>query len=633
MKLVKLSCPNCGGKVKADPGLKTATCKYCHTEFIIDSEQPTINNYYQSGNYQPGKKPPKAAVIVISVMLALSACLFVFLIATMDSGGSDSSGEIRDLPESVVIQEFTSTVLEKDTKDITTDDLKEIKYVSINYDSISNWYTFEYSFEDYYADRANFDASKKKLMIVGKEGIDMSDVLTMKGLTKLEIYNGCRMDYNQNFSDMKELKGLLLHSNHISLSDLDSFPNPENVKELSMSYSDYNYEKLQEFKNLETLDLYISTDTENLSEISKLKKLDSLRVYTIASEAWDISWISNCTQIKSLEVSDSQGMVTDFNFLYSMNQLNEVNIYSEKLKDLDFVSNMLNLNSVTIDNTSVMTLEPLRDRDSISSLTIGYNSSLNNIDALATLKNLKTLNLLDIANDYALKDSFNVSNMSQLENVSINAYMMPSIANKSTIKNLVVELPSDDGDQYLYGLSGLETLETTAGRFEDVSGLRNLPNLKKVIIGEDTSFGYSGNGAALFSLPIEQLEVRADYFYLDSAYATVNPTLKELRVITEYTNYDRVSGGNDVASDLGMGDFEDILVNLTGLEKLELISANVATLDFASSMPNLTYINIANNYVKDLTPIKDLEYLKVLNIKDNSVQDTKILSDKVVVIK
>ena len=38
MKLVSVTCPNCGGKLEVTSNSKLVTCDYCNSDFMIDDE-------------------------------------------------------------------------------------------------------------------------------------------------------------------------------------------------------------------------------------------------------------------------------------------------------------------------------------------------------------------------------------------------------------------------------------------------------------------------------------------------------------------------------------------------------------------------------------------------------------------
>ncbi|MDL2276917.1 hypothetical protein LJC02_04610, partial [Breznakia sp. OttesenSCG-928-G09] len=165
MKLVKLVCPNCGGKVKADPSLKTAECKYCHSEFLIDDEEPTINNYYTYDKINVRKPDSKRVMLGIIAFFVILSMITIPMLMHLGSSSSSNSGKVQDLPEGKVMKEFVAVALEKDFDEIDQEDLAKIKYVSVRYDKMKQGYDFQYSFENYFKNKADFGASIKHLLI------------------------------------------------------------------------------------------------------------------------------------------------------------------------------------------------------------------------------------------------------------------------------------------------------------------------------------------------------------------------------------------------------------------------------------------------------------------------------------
>ena len=60
--------------------------------------------------------------------------------------------------------------------------------------------------------------------------------------------------------------------------------------------------------------------------------------------------------------------------------------------------------------------------------------------------------------------------------------------------------------------------------------------------------------------------------------------------------------------------------NLT-LPLIEIKSKQIKSLNGIGLYPNLSQINLANNLIMDLTPLKELKHIKQLNLSYNQITD------------
>ncbi|MDL2276867.1 hypothetical protein LJC02_04355, partial [Breznakia sp. OttesenSCG-928-G09] len=377
-----------------------------------------------------------------------------------------------------------------------------------------------------------------------------------------------------------------------------------------------------------------ANSTDKIGDLTKLKKLKSVEVVAYSNENWDLSWLSSMKKLTSLKISDIGGKVDDFTFLYSLNNLDHLDIYSEALREMEFVHNMPKLISLSLENTSLINLEPLRNRTAMSELVVGYNGNLSNLDVISTLTGLTKLKIIDIANVHEVSKTLDLHTLRNLEEVSVDNWCMDTIADLPTIKCLEIDATGELLMDKVATLKGLETLKLRDGNLDNFEALQALPNLKHLILGADVSGYYTGgNYATMFNLPIETLEVYTSSLYLDVSQVQQNATIKKLYFIQGNNNLTKLENGNEIGDSLGIGDFSEILSKMIGVEELVILNGKVNSLEFASMMPNLKFINISDNYVKDLDALKNLKNLKFVICHDNSISNYKVLDKKVLIFK
>ena len=72
---------------------------------------------------------------------------------------------------------------------------------------------------------------------------------------------------------------------------------------------------------------------------------------------------------------------------------------------------------------------------------------------------------------------------------------------------------------------------------------------------------------------------------------------------------------------------QDALANLHGMEELALEDLTLTSVEFAAGMENLKMLDITNNYVTSLTPLKDLPKLQIVVCDTNPISDTAGLDE------
>ena len=68
------------------------------------------------------------------------------------------------------------------------------------------------------------------------------------------------------------------------------------------------------------------------------------------------------------------------------------------------------------------------------------------------------------------------------------------------------------------------------------------------------------------------------------------------------------------------------------LERLTVRSQSIPDVSFVQYMPNLSYLDITDNYVQDISPLVDRENLKVLVCPNNQIANLSLLPDTLMVI-
>lgn len=77
----------------------------------------------------------------------------------------------------------------------------------------------------------------------------------------------------------------------------------------------------------------------------------------------------------------------------------------------------------------------------------------------------------------------------------------------------------------------------------------------------------------------------------------------------------------------------DILSRFPNLEELYLDSNELTDVNFAAGLKNLKRLGVKDNYITDLAPLKQAEFLEYLNIADNPVGEVGDVGNGVEIIQ
>lgn len=107
----------------------------------------------------------------------------------------------------------------------------------------------------------------------------------------------------------------------------------ESITELSIHSCDFNLDNIHCFPNLTKLE--ISGIAVDLSPIGSLKHLTDLYLYSTGLNG--VEYIGNCTELRNLEIYSRHGsypdILTDVSFVFNLNELNELALYSGMITD------------------------------------------------------------------------------------------------------------------------------------------------------------------------------------------------------------------------------------------------------------------------------------------------------------
>ena len=669
MKIISMKCPQCQGSldIKEEQRGKFTTCPFCGTRFLLEEEQPNINQTINIKEVHIGdtrrttesprtvrRSPALSGLVATIIIIAVFTLLIPMLFRQFDriDIGANTNNPLlpasyRTTPESEAVKEFVETVFSKSVAEITSNEYASIKYLKIYRQptgSISNktsdtpW-IFIYAKEVGEYGKA---VKPETIKVKGTEGIVEDDMQVFTGLESLNLSGDSDISpvdkyENVDFRNLKNLHYFTGTSSEL-LTRLPLFYDIQNIYGLGSNYlgGEEYLTELKKFSKLKTLNIRsISKDfAADLTFLSSFPELEELSLNFDSGSTWDLAGLSSLTKLKDLDINGYDTKFEHLNVLSGMPQLEKIRFNDVKdLKTLDFAKNMPNLKSLDIEYCPVINLNGLKDSISLTSLSLTHCGDLKDVSALATLTSLKILDIDDIWNFDVNFPKLN--KLTALSEVDIESGRLGIIEGMPSIKKLYIfETSQEYSFKPLLGMDSLAELElcdySWAGKPDMVQYLTKLPKLRTLTFGYGT-LAHNGDYTGVFSLPqvtkirIKPTDTGSGYISLSISKLKDNKVLKDLDIGgAELLNLDK--GYNTE----NFGEYaNDFLSHFPKLKKLNVSHSHIEDLNFVSKMPELESLDISNNYITDISKLLKLKKLKTLTCDINQTANLDLLPDSI----
>ena len=268
----------------------------------------------------------------------------------------------------------------------------------------------------------------------------------------------------------------------------------------SMYLTDADIEPLQYMVNLRSLDLRQNQLTD-LTPLAGLTQLESLELR--GNNLSDLTPLAGLTNLKTLRLGGSDSGVNNPNLqdLTPLSGLKNLEILvlpgNSQIRDLTPISGLTNLREFSMSGDSsagayqIADLSPLAGLTNLERLSV----TINGVDSLEPLRNLKKLAYLFINGEGAYQDFSPISELTELQTLRLvgtgNSQMAPGdlqfISGLTQLKTLKLHF---DGTLSLRGIEGLTALETVTLMYHngddafcvDIEALSGLTNLKELTL-------------------------------------------------------------------------------------------------------------------------------------------------------
>lgn len=605
MKVVELKCKACGGNIQIDEANPTrGVCEYCKTEVYIDGAgQKKIppQPLNQSRSISPAQpKPHGPAIVIITILAAVILGAGGFWAVVSNWQPVQPSGVMMEpLPEepNAVWGEFLMAVFHKDSAQITADELAQIEVFSI-----------AGSAGDYEA-AYGFDA----------EHPDQTEILHLTAAENWE--SGC-------LNQLTGLKYLDLNNHIINEGDLDQLINLEEVETKLMSFQELAEvipvpEKIRRLK--------LDSKTEDLAGIEAFTGLRELMMERC--KVTDLKPLAGNKELQKLIIEDGSS-IEDFSVLAVLNQLQELRIDAETLKDISFINQMEHLTVLEIEDSKIISIQPLEGRVMLEELSLVGNSELADYNTVSTLSGLRKLTI----NKSIGNADPNLSPLGQLTELTIRGFSsIHFLQQMNALEQLNIFGCHIDQPAAFAGLTSLETLVLKSfwGDLANLDFITSLPNLKSL---DMAGISFYGDMSAVFNIPnLNQLILNGAEFELDFTKLTDNPSLIELQLntIKLYKNVKVQTDGFVTLLDYDsvmLDEHTGFLAHYPNLERLFLSENKLTHIQFATELKQLIDLDVSHNYITDVRPLEFLEQLAQLRIVDNPVSNFEFMREEIEII-
>lgn len=639
MKIINLQCPNCGGKLtKAEDDL--LECESCHSQFLIQDEAPdyyVVNNFYTHSAPIKTKRQPWQSMLFFS--LAVGMVVF-FVIAFVRSNFVDSPASSakpvlveRDRPESAAGIALAERIFHKPLEQITTEELAQLKYLSVQKNSSNEEWQILYGLTPWQADTDDYEA--QELTIPGTKKMETLDFTAFKGLQFLDLMNTSEFSKGEEAFSLAGLEELLYYGHDFNqpLEEiLTGLPNPKQLKYLRTQLRSNNeIQHLAEATNLKGLTItFLAEDAEPdlLKELAQLQQLE-----LSMARRQDVSWLAAMSGLKQVTLTEA-AEIEDYSVFFGMPQLTVLSLQqADQLKELRFVQNLPNLKRLEIAGSKILTLEPLQNKETLGIVHLEKNAALTDVSALQSLPNLTELTLDSAADSVA---TASLADLAFLKEATLHPDYLEMLADSPSVQSLELRAFFDIDLKEVAQLPNLErlTIYGTNSQLENEENLQQLKQLKHLALYDTDTLFASTQGSCIFRLPQlsslvlgedSNMKVNLDTgIQLDGLEYFALKNDADLTVIKDGTAYTREDTGLDVLA--------ESLTNAPRLTQLQLPECKLRSLEFARSLNQLKLLDVQDNYITDVSPLSQLSQLQEVNLAKNPVTNQEILSDHLYIV-
>ena len=593
---------------------------------------------------------------------------------------------------STPIKEFIAAVKNKNSDRLVVNDFESFTYLKI--EESANIIIFSYSFSKVVFGTDEFLKSIKTVNIPvdSMQEIRWRDIYYFTGLVALDLSQFAMTQESKSslepFINLKHYQG----SKNQTLSQIEMTASPmSQILTLRICIeTQKDIEACEMLSNLISLeindfdnDLSENEEIDEEVDFSVFGEMHTLRSLQINSPVTDISVAAAFPNLKELRLENCREIQL-YDALSNMKNLEKLSLHmAVNLKDINFASGLDKLQDVELTGSAVKNLESLENKVSVRRLSLVDNFDLTHADAILSLINLQELELRNLKWN---TENLSLSHLENLKSVVTNYANFSIVENNIGLQNLQIEWGVNNYANFdcekLANFTELEDLQLKDGFVENASVLSGLPKLKKLYL-EGVNISDSPDNHLLFnSSSIVDLALHKVSMIFDETKIQPNLVLKNLTIressdlemirseesaddaVPEDNATESVADNTTMAAHTSESGINGISPEESGLEadtESSVMPENVIAFDmdhpllFLQKFPELEFlsligckitdiaplglltslrsIDLEDNQIVDLSPIKDLPDLEFVNCRNNPILETDVFSGEVEVYK
>ena len=508
-----------------------------------------------------------------------------------------------------------------------TSDLK-VYYCSNGIDSIYGVDEGSLDKENYSRIIISSDSALSKLINhESSEGVSVSEARSVSELT---------IDENTGINNLQELYKLPnlekitiknLKNNELNLQGIENAVKLKYLCLYNCNLSDYNV--ISKLTNLNYLYLYKSNDEEvnkicdamKNTDYTNLKYLGIFGDSNVKESSGSYWYGSGNTEQSDVTSIDGLNKLTD----QTKKAVNYLYLNNNKLTSLNSLSEFVNVENLLVNGNLLTSVLGIENMKNLYLLSVQVNKNLNDISAIANLKELKTF--VSFSTDLqSIQSLANSTKMSY-----INLQSNSKILDISPIANM-----NNLSDVYLAGCNNMTTDSVKSIRYayNRVSVYSKSIDSKYIPYLETEDTKNLTSNDLTDTILDEKIANMTDITKLNLNYNTnlANTSFNSLSSETQTKILTKL--GNNDSSKTNDAYFRYVLSTLENMEYLTIRNiSNLKNIDFVKYMPNLRELDLRGTGVTDLSILETLknsngnnklEKLSVLIINNENIDLTKI---------
>lgn len=377
----------------------------------------------------------------------------------------------------------------------------------------------------------------------------------------------------------------------------------------------------------------LSIAGNGISDISPLAALGGLATLNLSNnEISNLSPLSNMVGLRTLYLDNNP--ISDFSPLYGLSSLASlsikgISISDTALKELSTALPNCAINGVKSKNdTQMMSLGGVAFSADTTSLDLS-GKGITDISVLAGCERLTSINL----SNNSISDITPLMDIPNLQSLNISGNNISDLRPLMGIAGLKILNASSNSISSTVSLgsnTALVDLNLENNHIRNFSGLSKLKNLTNLNLS-NTGFSDSDTGYFSYLSQLVYLNVKNNPGFTGAGYNSLRAAIPACGISHSDLSYSLETGGVTITSDAtdlnmsgrGISDLS-FLTQMNCLQSVRLSNnfiSNIYYFQYTDSWRTITYLDLSENNISDITALSNLRALTTLNLTGNQIQD------------